>query len=183
MSTRTPDDGTVTLGEHGAEVAFRRVYPTTPDDLWDAMTTPARARRWLGALQGDLRVGGTYELRMGEDRADADDVARGQVLGCDPPRTLELTWQFPGEQPSHVRVTVAQDADGAVLTLVHARLVERAARGYGGGWHVVLDQLADHCAARPVRSWAELFDERAARYAGDAPNVTRTTGGAAPGAS
>lgn len=166
MSTRTPDDGTVTIGADGAEVTFRRLYPTTPVDLWGAVTDPARARRWLGALHGDLRVGGSYELRMGDDRPDADDVARGTVLSCDPPRSLELTWCFPGERESRVRATIAAHEDGAVLLLEHTALDASAARGYGGGWHVILDQLDDHCAGRPVRPWDELFDDRRARYAG-----------------
>lgn len=41
-STRTPDDGTVASGPHGAAVTFRRTYPTTPGDLWQ--TVAARRR-------------------------------------------------------------------------------------------------------------------------------------------
>ncbi|MBD7919487.1 SRPBCC family protein [Cellulomonas sp. Sa3CUA2] len=165
MSARTPDDGTVTIGPDAAEVTFRRPYATTPEDLWDAVTDPDRARRWLGALHGDLRQGGTYELRMGEDRPDADDVAHGEILLCEPPRVLELTWRFPGERESRVRATVEQDGEGALLVLRHTALDAAAARGYGGGWHVLLDQLDDHCAGRPVRAWDELYGERSARYA------------------
>lgn len=157
-------DGTVEVGPDEARVTFRRAYPTTPDDLWDAMTAPVRARRWLGALHGDLRAGGTYELRMGEDRPDADDVAHGDVLVCDPPHVLEVTWTFPGERTSRLRAEVAAGEDGAVLTLVHTALDPTAAAGYGGGWHVVLDQLDDHVAGRAVRAWAELYDERRTRY-------------------
>ena len=171
--TRTPGnptpealgpDGTVHVDAEGARVEFRRRYPCTPEDLWSAITEPARARRWLGALHGDLRAGGSYELRMGEDRPDADDVAHGDVLVCEPPHVLELTWSFPGERTSHVRAQLDAAGDGAVLTLVHTGLEPAAARGYGGGWHVVLDQLDDDRAGRPVRAWDALYDERRARY-------------------
>lgn len=160
MSTNPLDRATLTLDDDGARVAFRRRYPTSVDDLWQATTDPARARRWLGALHGDLRAGGLYELRMGQDEADAPDVARGEVLVCRPPHVLELTWRFPGEPESHVRVELAADGDDAVLTLVHSGLTPPAARGYGGGWHVILDQLDDHVGARTVRAWDDLFDER-----------------------
>ncbi|UZN04953.1 SRPBCC family protein [Cellulomonas sp. S1-8] len=164
MSTRTPQDGTVAIGDDGARVTFRRAFPTSPEDLWQALTTPDRARRWIGALHGDLRPAGTYELRMGDDDPDAADVARGEILACEPPEALELTWRFPGEPVSRVRVTVTPEAGGAVLVLAHTALDASAARGYGGGWHVILDQLDDHCAGRPVRPWDELFPDRAARY-------------------
>lgn len=160
------DDGTVTVRGEVAEVTFRRRYPTSPDDLWDALTTPERAARWLGVLRGDLRPDGAFELYLGVERPDADDVARGRVLTCEPPTGLAVTWAFPGERPTDVRVRVEPDGDGAVLELTHTGLTPPAARGYGGGWHVVLDQLDDHASGRPVRAWDDLFDERVARYVG-----------------
>lgn len=159
------EDGTVTVDEATARVMFRRRYPTSVEDLWRSVTDPDRARRWLGALHGDLRAGGAYELRMGEDRPDADDVAHGEVLVCEPPHRLEVTWRFPGEPESRVRVELAAHEGGAVLTLVHTGLTPPAARGYGGGWHVLLDQLDDHVAGRPVRAWDDLFADRVTRYA------------------
>lgn len=158
------DDGTVTVRGDDAEVVFRRRYPTPPADLWDALTTPERAARWLGVLRGELRPDGAYELYLGVERPDADDVARGRVLRCEAPSTLEVTWAFPGERPTHVHVGVEADGDGSVLELTHTGLTPPAARGYGGGWHVVLDQLDDHATGRPVRAWDDLVDERAARY-------------------
>lgn len=94
----------------------------------------------------------------------APDGARVEVLACDPPHALELTWSFPGEATSHVHAQLDADGDGTVLTLVHTELQESAARGYGGGWHRLLDLLDDHVAGRPVRTWDELFDDRVARY-------------------
>lgn len=154
----TRDDG------GGVRVAFRRAYPTTVDDLWAAVTEPDRVRRWLGPVYGDLRVGGRYELRMGEDVADSDQNARGEVLECDPPRRLVVTWVFPSERETRVEVRILPDAaapaDGgprSVLELEHLGLSDEAARGYGGGWHACLDQLDDHVAGRPVRPWDALY--------------------------
>lgn len=153
------------LGEDEAQVELRRTYPTAADDLWDALTVPERVRRWLGALHGELRPGGAVELRMGDDVPGADDVATCRVLACEPPERLRLDWRFPGEEASRVDVTlVPRGARGTELVLRHTRLADGAARGYAGGWHVVVDQLDDHVAGRQVRSWDELFDARLALY-------------------
>jgi uncharacterized protein YndB with AHSA1/START domain len=150
--------GVLTPGETGVTVRFERRYATTPEDLWACVTTPERLARWLGPVYGDLRVGGRYELRMGDDVAGSAQNAVGDVVECDPPRRLVLGWLFPGEDVTRVSVEVRADGDCALLVLEHVGLSGSAARGYGGGWHASLDQLDDHVAGRPVRPWQELFD-------------------------
>ncbi|MCZ2858437.1 SRPBCC domain-containing protein [Blastococcus sp. VKM Ac-2987] len=44
-------------------VVLRRRYDAEIDDVWDAMTDPARSARWLGPVAGDLRVGGAFSSR------------------------------------------------------------------------------------------------------------------------
>lgn len=156
--------GVLTPTETGATVRFERRYATTPEDLWSSVTDPARIARWLGPVYGDLRVGGRYELRMGDDVAGSPENAVGEVLECEPPQHLLLGWLFPGEEESRVTVDVRADGDGAVLVLEHRNLTVPAARGYGGGWHASLDQLDDHVAGRAVRPWQELFDAALPRY-------------------
>jgi len=156
--------GVLGTDERAAHVRFERRYPTTVDDLWVALTEPDRARRWLGALYGDLRAGGRFELRMGEDLAGTDQNAVGEVVACDPPRTFTVTWAFPGEPESRVEVALRPDSEETVLTLVHSGLTRSAARGYGGGWHASLDLLDDAVAGGPVRSWQEAFEAALPRY-------------------
>lgn len=139
-------------------VRLERRYPTTADDLWDAVTAPGRLARWLGPVYGDLRAGGSYELRMGQDLPGADENAVGEIRECDAPHGFSVTWRFPGEGETVVTVRVTPDVDGAVLELRHDGLTTAAARGYAGGWHASLDQLADHVDGVPVRSWQEAFD-------------------------
>ncbi|KRD41744.1 ATPase [Cellulomonas sp. Root930] len=148
----------------GVTVRFERQYATTSDDLWSSVTEPDRLARWLGPVYGDLRVGGRYELRMGDDVDGSPENAVGEVLECDPPHRLLVGWRFPGEDESRVALEIRADGDGAVLVLEHLDLAEAAARGYGGGWHASLDQLDDYAAGRPVRPWQELFDAALPRY-------------------
>jgi len=156
--------GVLIPGDGGVTVRFERSYRTTPADLWSAVTDPERLARWLGPVY--LRAGGRYELRMGDDVPSADQNATGEVRECDEPNRLVLTWSFPGEQPTLLEVEIRPADDGAVLVLQHQVLTEEAARGYGGGWHATLDQLGDHVADRPVRSWTELFGAALPAYRG-----------------
>lgn len=40
----------------GRSLLLRRVYGAAIEDVWDACTDPARLGRWLGTVDGDLRV-------------------------------------------------------------------------------------------------------------------------------
>ena len=39
-------------------------YDTDIDDLWSALTDPRRLARWLGEVEGDLRLGGEFRARF-----------------------------------------------------------------------------------------------------------------------
>ena len=156
--------GVLTRTPGGVTVRFERAYPTSPEDLWASLTEPERVARWLGPLYGDLRVGGRYEVRMGDDVPDSAENATGEILACDPPRHLAVSWVFPTEVVTRVEVDVRPGDAGAVLVLRHVDLEDAAARGYGGGWHACLDQLGDLVAGRPVRGWQEAFDAAAPSY-------------------
>lgn len=162
--------GVLTTTPTGTTVRFERRYATPVDDLWTCLTDPARVARWLGPLHGDLRVGGRYEVRMGDDVPDDPQTAAGEVLVCDAPHRLEITWAFPGEPEARVTANLLGDDAGTVLVLEHHGLSEPAARGYGGGWHTCLDRLDDHLAARDVRPWDELFAQRQSLYRGVVPS-------------
>ena len=105
------DGGTVTR-----TVVVRRAFPAPIEDVWDACTTAERIGRWLMPVSGDLRLGGKYQL---------DGNAGGEILSCEPPRLLRVTWVM-GEGPaSEVEVRLAP-GDGAetVLELAHAAVVD-----------------------------------------------------------
>ena len=56
-------------------------YDTTITDVWDAITNAERISRWFLPISGDLRLGGRYQLQGN---------ASGQVIGCEPPRSLAV---------------------------------------------------------------------------------------------
>src|SRR5699024_12752191 len=67
--------------------SLSQTYATTVEDLWDAVTSQERLPRWFGAVSGDLRLGGQYQI---------EGNANGTIEACDPPASLRITWEFAG---------------------------------------------------------------------------------------
>jgi uncharacterized protein YndB with AHSA1/START domain len=119
-------------------VHFERVYDYRPHELWAALTEPEQLRGWLGEVEIDLRVGGRVVIRFGDT---ADEVTEGTIQALDPPRLLEYDGTYPGKTDSFLRREPEPRGEGTLLVLDHRRLPERAAAGYGAGWHSHLDAL------------------------------------------
>ncbi|MFO7178650.1 MAG: SRPBCC family protein [Pseudomonadota bacterium] len=123
-----------------------RVYDTTVEDLWEAITKPERLVRWFLPVEGDLRVGGRYQLKGN---------AGGTITRCDPPEALDVTWEFMGGV-SWVSVRLAREGDKARLTLEHIAhkegIGEEHLKKYGPaatgiGWDLALEGLRQHLAS------------------------------------
>jgi uncharacterized protein YndB with AHSA1/START domain len=55
-------------------------YDTDIEDLWTALTDPARLARWYGRVEGDLRPGGQFRTYI-----EANDIeGTGRVDACEP---------------------------------------------------------------------------------------------------
>src|SRR5262249_9515270 len=65
-------------------VRATREFDTTVEALWEAVTSPERLPRWFLPVSGDLRVGGRFQI---------EGNAGGEVLECNPPEHLAVTWE------------------------------------------------------------------------------------------
>ncbi|HET7141772.1 MAG TPA: SRPBCC domain-containing protein, partial [Candidatus Limnocylindria bacterium] len=82
------------------DLYYERVFPTTPQRLWQAFTDPAQIPMWWGphgttteVAEMDVRPGGSW--RFVSRAADRDDVTfYGEYLEVDPPKTLRWTFMF-----------------------------------------------------------------------------------------
>jgi uncharacterized protein YndB with AHSA1/START domain len=155
------------LGEYRAEgdhrtIRFERIYDASEDDRWSALTDPSRLRGWLAPAGAELdgRPGGAYEFRMSEDEAHR---TWGDVRVWEPPRVLELGWNFAGQDGSIVRFELDPRGDETMLVLEHRSLPVEQSVGYGSGWHAYLDALDDHLTGRSG-SWEERFEQRLEAY-------------------
>jgi uncharacterized protein YndB with AHSA1/START domain len=104
-------------------VTASRVYPTSADDLWNAVTSAERIPRWFLPITGDLRPGGRYQLQGN---------AGGEILACDAPHYLKITWEYGG-QVSWVEIRIAKDGAGSRLTLEHTMTVDDHWKQFGAG--------------------------------------------------
>ena len=50
-------------GKPASAVTLTRLYDTSVDDLWDALTSRERIARWFLPVEGDLQLGGKYQLK------------------------------------------------------------------------------------------------------------------------
>jgi uncharacterized protein YndB with AHSA1/START domain len=127
-------------GKPTRAVVAERTYDTTVDDVWDAITNRERIPRWFLPVEGDLRLGGRYQL---------EGNAGGEVTACDPPTHLAVTWEF-GDQLSWVDVLLSEDpAGGTRLRLEHVAPIDPHWDQFGPGavgigWDLTLLGLGEH---------------------------------------
>lgn len=128
-------------------------YATSPADLWDAITNPERIPRWFLPIEGDLRIGGRYQLKGN---------AGGTIKRCDPPQALDVTWEFGGGM-SWVTVRLAAEGEATRLTLEHIVHKSDADQHWakfgpaavGVGWDLTLMGLDRHLASGAALSHEE----------------------------
>jgi len=130
-----------------------RTYPAPPEDVWDALTSAERIPRWFLPITGDLTLGGRYQL---------EGNAGGEILACDPPKHLGVTWEFGGGitwVDVHLSPT---DGGETQLRLEHTAHIDPddphmqqfGPGAVGVGWDLTLLGLQQHLAA-PDRSIAD----------------------------
>lgn len=134
-------------GRAARAVVTRRGYPTTVEDLWDAIVTPERLQRWFLPVSGELREGGRYQL---------EGNAGGVINRCEAPNLLAVTWEIQGGI-GWVNVKLeALGESSCVMTLEHIAHDEPEFLGFweqfgpgslGVGWDLGLLGLADYLRA------------------------------------
>ncbi len=129
-------------GKPAAAVTLSRTFPTSIDDIWDAVTNRKRLPRWFTNVTGDLRLNGRYQVEAN---------ASGTITECEPHSHVSLTWEFAGDV-SWVELRFANEApDQTRLTLTHTSHLSPHWDTYGPGatgvgWEMAFLGLALHIA-------------------------------------
>jgi uncharacterized protein YndB with AHSA1/START domain len=153
-------------------------YDTDIDDLWAAITDPARLARWHGQVEGDLRPGGEFRVYI-----EADDIeSTGRVDACEPPRRLLVTTRETDESyrkgqgvppfDESLEATLTPDGDQTILVIeVQGMPVDKIAF-YGAGWQIHAENLAAYLAGRESGDVEARWEELVPPYQDLAANVS-----------
>ena len=128
---------------------------TDIDDLWSALTDPGRLARWMGEVEGDLRLGGEFRFRFFASGSEGT----GRVEACEPPRRLLLTMALGQPDEDVIEATLAADGGQAILVWEERGMPLDQLAAYGAGVQIHVEDLAAYLAGRERRDAAARFDE------------------------
>jgi uncharacterized protein YndB with AHSA1/START domain len=126
------------------------------DDVWSALTEPARLAQWYGEVEGDLRVGGEFSSHVFASGWEGT----GRITACEPPRRLATVSKEP-EQPKESvhEVTLTADGDQTVIVYENLTVPLDLLWAYGVGEQIHVEDLGAHLAGRDRAGesrWGEL---------------------------
>lgn len=131
-------------------LTLKRRLNAPAEKVYAAWTDPEKIVKWFGPDSGpvtraetDLRVGGHYTIAFNTEDGERHQVG-GVYREVVPNEKLVFTWAWhtTPERESLVTITVKPDGAGSILTLLHEKFFDEAARdGHQRGWTGSLDKL------------------------------------------
>ena len=142
-------------------------FDTDIDDLWSALTDPRRLARWIGEVEGDLRLGGEYRFCFFASGSEGT----GRVDACEPPRRLLLAMALGQPDEDVVEVTLAAGGDQVILVWAERGMPLDQLAAYGAGVQIHVEDLAAYLTGRERVDAAARWAELQPAYQGLAANV------------
>ena len=160
--------GSLSAADGKGVVRMEDRFDTDIDDLWSALTDPDRLARWIGEVNGDLRLGGEYSYNLFASGSEGT----GRVEACEPPRRLLLTMDLDQPDDDVIEATLAADGDQTILVWEERGMPLDLLAAYGAGVQIHVEDLAAHIAGREPRGDAKArWDELLPAYQELAVNV------------
>src|SRR5882672_8498079 len=138
----------VNVGKFKPAIVYTIYIASTPAKVWEALTSAEFSRKYFSgfAIEADLKVGGAFIARA----PDGSVHISGEVIECDPPRKLTVTWNvnWPAlvEKLGVTLVTyqIEQSGDAVKLTLLQSHdrpISDDILSGGRQGWPAILSSL------------------------------------------
>jgi uncharacterized protein YndB with AHSA1/START domain len=112
---------------------IERTLAAPIEEVWAAVTEPARLERWIGTWTGDPDEG-RVRFRMTAEGADAPEETV-EIRECVPRRRLAVSWQWDLE------LDLAESDTGTSLVFTQPGIDPVEAESVGPGWEYYLDRL------------------------------------------
>lgn len=134
------------------DVVYVVYIRAAPQRVWDALTNGEDTERYFFGfrIESEWRVGARWALRDGEGVHD-----EGEVLECDPPRRLKISWNVVafedarGLPPAYITYDIEPAGEAVKLTMTQHQPKPIPRKYYEGGkqgWPMILSSL---------KSWIE----------------------------
>ncbi|GAB3518884.1 SRPBCC family protein [Arthrobacter monumenti] len=158
---RHPLGGVEQIDDERSALTFERVYAYPVEDVWAALTRPEQTIKWLAESDGELQVGGAFNLRWRNVPEEDLEWWEGRILQIEPPNLLVYNNQAHGLLRWELEPT--DDDGGAGTRLKFTNVVnavgEQALMSVAG-WHTHLDHLQEALQGRSVdwpHWWEDLY--------------------------
>ncbi|WP_028280654.1 SRPBCC family protein [Arthrobacter sp. H5] len=135
------------------------VYDTDIDDLWAAVTEPARLGRWIAKVDGDLWLGGLFAASF-----TSGWEGSGRIEVCDAPRHLLLTMEPGTPDEAQIEAVLTAEAMGTRLVVEERGLPADEAPDHGAGWQAHLEDLRAVLEGREPGPWYDRWTELKPAY-------------------
>ena len=169
MTGNTRILGSLRAADGSGVVRIEDHYDTGIDDLWSALTDPGRLARWYGEVEGDLRLGGEFRLRIEGSGWDG----AGRVEECEPPRRLLVSTSEKIEPYDEtIEATLTADGDQTILVIEARGMPLDKVAFYGAGWQLHAEDLASYLAGREPGDVEARFGELVPPYQALAANLS-----------
>jgi uncharacterized protein YndB with AHSA1/START domain len=128
MNVATRELENEAMAESENTLVIERKFAATPERVFAAFTDAAVIKNWFGPesmevpeADMDVRVGGSYRIRMQSISGDEDHTVAGVYREIDPPNRLSFTWAWQGDEMPGVETLVTLDfaaaGTGTLMTL------------------------------------------------------------------
>jgi uncharacterized protein YndB with AHSA1/START domain len=129
-------------------IVYTIYIASTPEQVWEALTSAEFSRKYFFgfAVEADLKVGGAFIVRAPDGSLHID----GEVIECDPPRKLTITWNVNWPAlveklgPTLVTYDIEPAGDAVRLTMTEAHdrpIDDDILSGGRQGWPAILSSL------------------------------------------